>query len=53
MKRIHNTEMWTDGVETYRKNENGDFVVHGEDSTRIVEINEPIMLFPVDNSDKE
>lgn len=51
MKRIQNTELWTDGVVKYRKNENGDFVVVNEDST--VEIDEPIVLYPVDNTEEK
>jgi len=54
MKRIQNTELWTDGVVKYRKNDQGDFVVAQEEdqSTRTVEIGEVVELKPVDNDEE-
>jgi predicted ribosome-associated RNA-binding protein Tma20 len=53
MKRIQNTELWTDGVVKYRKNNQGDFVVAQEDqATRTVEIGEVVELKPVDNDEE-
>ena len=55
MKRIDNTEVWTDGVVKYTKNAQGDFVIHVEaddnwtyNDQDFVELDEPVVLKPND-----
>jgi hypothetical protein len=66
MKRLHNSEIWTDGYIKYRKNANGDFEIYveypeAEDNwtysdqdfvENIVDAGE-IVAKPVDKSKKE
>ena len=52
MKRIDNTEVWTDGVVKYTKNAQGDFVIHVEKPAQeVVELDEPVVLKPNDEHD--
>lgn len=60
MKRIPNTELWTDGVVTYKRNAQGDFQIHiqetaeveVEEPKNVVEIDEPVVLKPIDNEEE-
>lgn len=53
MKRIDNTEVWTDGVVKYTKNAQGDFVIHVEEPAQedFVTLDEPVVLKPNDEHD--
>ena len=53
MKRIENTEVWTDGKINYRKNDRGEFEIYVEEPANIVEPEEAVVLKPVDNTEKE
>lgn len=52
MKRIDNTEIWTDGVVKYKKNAQGDFEVYHEPE-HVVEPLEPVILKPVTPIDSD
>lgn len=57
MKRIDGTDVWTDGVVKYKKNEMGDFAIYIEETVNvvsednIVELEEPVILKPVDSEE--
>jgi hypothetical protein len=50
MKRIDDTQIWTDGVIKYKKNAAGDLVIYVEDTVavtteeNIVTLDEPVVL---------
>lgn len=50
MKRIDDTEVWTDGVIKYKKNAAGDLIIYVEDTVavttkeNIVTLDEPVVL---------
>lgn len=57
MKRIDNTEIWTDGVVNYKKNAMGDFEIYVEEEEEdnwtysdrdFVTLDEPVVLKPND-----
>ena len=57
MKRIPNTELWTDGVVTYKRNSQGDFQIQIQETVEvavenIVEIGEEVVLKPIDNDEE-
>ena len=64
MKRIDNTEVWTDGTVKYTKNAQGDFAIYIEETVEVtvednwtysdrdfVTLDEPVVLKPNDEHD--
>jgi hypothetical protein len=48
MKRIENTNIWTDGVVKYSRNDQGEMLIYEEPADiHIVELDEPVVLKPV------
>ena len=52
MKRIQGTQIWTDGVNKYVRNDQNEMVLYVEE-TNVVELEEEVVLKPVDNSEEE
>lgn len=48
MKRIDNTDVWSDGVVHYKKNAQGDFEIVIQETVSIVTLDEPVVLTPCD-----
>ena len=53
MKRIDGSDIWTDGVVKYKKNDAGELVIYVEEAVNIVTTDEEVVLKPVDNEEKD